>query len=113
MEKTTPHIEKIMEEFKTFFDWAEQIREKEIEHWVVMYGITPKKFLERIESKLQEAHEAGRIEGFKEAIEIVDSITIISPNGNGDVILEQMQALFDREWKGKIKSFLTNYYEKR
>lgn len=34
----------IMKQLDGFFDWAEQIKEKEIGHWVMMYGISPNEF---------------------------------------------------------------------
>lgn len=40
------------EEFDSMFNWASQIKEKELGHWKVMYGFFPsdlKRFIEQVE----------------------------------------------------------------
>lgn len=63
--------------------------------------------LEVLKKYSEEIYQAGRKAGVEEAIEIVESVKIISPSGVSDDILEPMQMLFDKEWKSKIKSSLT------
>lgn len=42
------NIDKKIEEFESFFDWADPVREKENKRWKVMYGIHPKDFINEI-----------------------------------------------------------------
>ena len=42
----------ILEEFVSFFNWADQIKEEEIARWEIMYGCTPKKLLSEINNAL-------------------------------------------------------------
>jgi hypothetical protein len=36
--------QKVNAQLEVFFDWAEQVKAKEIGHWVMMYGISPQEF---------------------------------------------------------------------
>lgn len=38
----------IMKHLNGFFDWAEQVKGKEIGHWVMMYGASPSEFKKMI-----------------------------------------------------------------
>jgi hypothetical protein len=47
-------------EFDSMFNWAEQVREKELGHWKMMYGFTPKDLKQFIKSELQLAEQKAR-----------------------------------------------------
>ena len=63
-----PYIAEKIEEFRSFFDWAPQIKAQEEQRWELMYGCKPQRLLEEIESALISAHQKGVEEGKEECL---------------------------------------------
>ena len=51
--------EKWEEEFDNMFDWADQVKEKEMARWEIMYGFTPKDIKQFIKKLLKEQMEGN------------------------------------------------------
>jgi len=47
-------MEEVEKHLNSFFDWTEQIKAKEIERWVMMYGISPDEFKRMILSIIKQ-----------------------------------------------------------
>jgi len=56
---------KTLEELDSFFNWAEQIKDEEVERWKLMYGVTPEELKNWLRTALEKAREEGRKQDYK------------------------------------------------
>jgi hypothetical protein len=64
------------EEFDSMFDWAEQIKEKELAHWKLMYGFTPTDLKSFFHATLAKEREKWELDGDMRVLALIERMMI-------------------------------------